>query len=99
LLHKLCQDLHCSLCATLNFNSDHANSSHGFPHKIKINVIDILLKFAHNEVDVGIVGNFDKDVNLFHLDIERVIESDEEYLDVLIKYLRVFLENEGNVTE
>ena len=82
----------------LDLENNLANSFDGGSNDFSINIWWVLLKLLQNLVAIIFVRNFDQNVDFLNLDIHWVIELAIEHLGVILKNLRLFLQNEADVS-
>ena len=76
-----------------------ANSFDRGSNDFSINIWRVLFKLLQNLVAIIFVRNFDQNVDLLNLDIHWVVELAIEHLGVILKNLRLFLQNEADVSK
>jgi hypothetical protein len=98
-LDQVKKDVYALLSGTLKLNGTTSNGTDSLADELNIDFLSVLLKLKKNLVDILVIAKHNHDLELVHLNINRVVVLAEENLHFVLKNGWALLKNQVDVAE
>mmetsp|Transcript_6699 Transcript_6699/g.11728 ORF Transcript_6699/g.11728 Transcript_6699/m.11728 type:complete len:532 (+) Transcript_6699:656-2251(+) len=98
-LDEFQEDTDTTLRSTFELDSTPPNRRDGLAHKVHIHLGSILLQLQQHLINIPLRHQLDDNLQLLHLDINRIIILAKEHLDLILQNARTFLDNQVDIPQ